>query len=119
MPDILKLSFEFSPKIGVRELPQLDEEHQSNVPGLYVVGDLADAPIIKVALRQGYEAALAALQPRFDLYATAGRINQRPWIAHLVLWRARRSCRLMQRLPGLREKSSHPDHLFRFRAWSG
>lgn len=57
MPDILKLSFEFSPKIGVRELPQLDDDHQSNVPGLYVVGDLADAPIIKVALRQGYEVA--------------------------------------------------------------
>ena len=57
--DILKVSFEFSPKLGVRELPKIDGRHQSNVPGLYVVGDLADAPIIKVALRQGYEVAEA------------------------------------------------------------
>jgi len=57
MTDILKVSFEFSPKIGVRDLPQIDGHHQSNVPGLYVVGDLADAPIIKVALNQGHEVA--------------------------------------------------------------
>ena len=57
LPDILKLSFEFSPKLGVRELPQLDGQHQSNVRGLYVVGDLADAPIIKVAIRQGFDVA--------------------------------------------------------------
>lgn len=57
--DILKVSFEFSPKIGVRELPQVDDQHESNVPGLYIVGDLADAPIIKVALNQGYEVATA------------------------------------------------------------
>ncbi|CAM2006488.1 NAD(P)-binding domain-containing protein [Acanthopleuribacter pedis] len=56
-PDILKISFEFSSKLGVRDLPKLDQLHQSNIPGLYVVGDLADAPIIKVALNQGYEVA--------------------------------------------------------------
>jgi len=59
LPDLSKISFEFSPKLGVRELPELDRKHQSNVPGLYVVGDLADAPIIKVALNQGYEVACA------------------------------------------------------------
>ncbi len=57
MADILKLSFEFSPKIGVRETPRVDARHQSQVEGLYVVGDLADAPIIKVALNQGHEVA--------------------------------------------------------------
>ena len=56
-PEILKVSFEFSPKLGVRELPKLNDRHESNVPGLFVVGDLADAPIIKVALNQGYEIA--------------------------------------------------------------
>ena len=55
--DILKISFEFSPKIGVRELPWLKSTKESNVAGLYVVGDLADAPIIKVAINQGYEVA--------------------------------------------------------------
>ncbi len=56
-PEILKITFEFSSKLGVRELPKIDKNHESNVPGLYVVGDLADAPIIKVALNQGYETA--------------------------------------------------------------
>ena len=51
-PDILKIHFEFSSKLGVRDLPKLAGNHQSNVRGLYVVGDLADAPIIKVALNQ-------------------------------------------------------------------
>ncbi len=58
LTDVLKVSLEFSPKLGVRELPQIDRHHQSNVKGLYVVGDLADAPIIKVALKQGYDVAM-------------------------------------------------------------
>ncbi len=55
--DILKISFEFSQKLGVRELPELNKNHESNVNGLYIVGDLADAPIIKIALNQGYDVA--------------------------------------------------------------
>ena len=35
------------------ERPDLDDAHQSSVPGVYVVGDLADAPILKAALAQG------------------------------------------------------------------
>ena len=53
----MKISFEFSPKLGVRELPRISPNHESNVKGLYVVGDLADAPIIKVALNQGFDVA--------------------------------------------------------------
>ena len=33
-------------------------------------------------------AALKALVPKFDLYDTGSRINQHPWIADLVIWRA-------------------------------
>ncbi len=55
--DIMKISFEFSPKLGVRELPRISTDHESNVKGMYVVGDLADAPIIKVALNQGFDVA--------------------------------------------------------------
>jgi thioredoxin reductase/polyferredoxin len=57
LKDILPVQFEFSSKIGVRDLPKVDARHQSNVKGLYVVGDLADAPIIKVALSQGHSVA--------------------------------------------------------------
>ena len=55
--EILEKKFEFSPKIGVRSLPDIDRNHQSNRHGVYVVGDLADAPIIKVALQQGFDVA--------------------------------------------------------------
>ena len=71
--DVLNVSFEFSPKLGVRDLPQLNARHESNIPGLYVVGDLADAPIIKAALNQGYDVAnrlareLGNLSARADL----------------------------------------------------
>lgn len=62
--DILRVSFEFSPKLGVRELPDLSSRHESNLPGLFVVGDLADAPIIKVALNQGYDVAQQVVAQR-------------------------------------------------------
>jgi NosR/NirI family nitrous oxide reductase transcriptional regulator len=62
LADILKVSLEFSPKLGVRELPEFDARHMSNVPGLYVVGDLADAPIIKAALNQGYDVGTQVAQ---------------------------------------------------------
>ena len=57
LTDLRNLRVEFSSSLGIPERPRLDRDHQSNVPGLYIVGDLADAPIIKVALRQGYAVA--------------------------------------------------------------
>jgi thioredoxin reductase len=53
LSDILKISFEYVPKAGHRQLPLLTKEYESNIPGLYIVGDLADAPVIKVSLNQG------------------------------------------------------------------
>src|SRR5687767_1743628 len=53
--EILNISFEFSSKIGTRQLPHLDKNYQSNIKGLYIVGDLADAPVIKIALNQGFD----------------------------------------------------------------
>lgn len=47
----------FSSKIGVREAPELDSACESNVSGVYVIGDLADAPVIKMAMRQGHQVA--------------------------------------------------------------
>ena len=32
--------------------PALQKDHQSNIPGLYVIGDLAGAPVIKLAMAQ-------------------------------------------------------------------
>ena len=68
------------------------------------------------AVRQRYGAALRALQPKFDLYETASRVNLYPWIADLVVWRARRSARIRDRLSGILEETQNPGRLF---SWSG
>ncbi len=34
--------------------PALEAHQESNIPGLYVIGDLAGAPVIKLAMEQGY-----------------------------------------------------------------
>ena len=36
-------------------VPQLSEQYESNVPGLYIVGALAGYPLIKQAINQGFE----------------------------------------------------------------
>lgn len=40
---------------AVRDGPVLGPDRQSTRPGVYVVGDLADAPVLKAALAQGWE----------------------------------------------------------------
>jgi flavin-dependent dehydrogenase len=66
-------------------------------------------------VRENYEAALRALQPRFDLYETASGVNRHPWLADLVVWRARRSPRILQRLSRVLEESQNPGRLFSWR----
>jgi NosR/NirI family transcriptional regulator, nitrous oxide reductase regulator len=36
--------------------PVVDAHYESNIPGLYVVGDLSGAPVIKLAMEQGFNA---------------------------------------------------------------
>ncbi len=45
-----------SPNMPSRR-PLVDGNRQSTVPGLYVIGDLAGAPVVKLAMEQGYEVA--------------------------------------------------------------
>jgi geranylgeranyl reductase family protein len=75
-----------------------------------------DAPEAQV--RQRYEAALAALAPRFGLYALATRVNRYPWLADLVIWRARRSPRILRRMTGVLEETQNPGALFTWRGLS-
>ncbi|MBT2322285.1 geranylgeranyl reductase family protein [Variovorax paradoxus] len=58
-----------------------------------------------------YEAALGALKPRFAAYAEANRINEHPWLADLVIWRARRSVDIVGRLAGVLEETQNPGKL--------
>ena len=63
------------------------------------------------AVRTRYEAGLAALQPRFDLYERANQVNAHPWLADLLIWRARKSERLLRRMAGVLEETSNPGNL--------
>ena len=61
--------------------------------------------------RQRYEAVLRELKPRYDLYERANRINAAPWLADLLIWRARRSPRLLRRMSGVLNETSNPGNL--------
>ena len=62
-------------------------------------------------VRRRYEAALLALKPRFDLYAKANKVNRHPWLADLLIWRAKKSERLLRRMSGVLNETSNPGHL--------
>jgi geranylgeranyl reductase family protein len=67
---------------------------------------LADATV-----RAAYEASIKALQPRFELYRKASRVNAHPWLADLVIWRARNSERILRRMSGVLEETANPGNL--------
>ncbi|MDE2370093.1 MAG: NAD(P)/FAD-dependent oxidoreductase [Burkholderiales bacterium] len=81
-------------------------------------GMLAAAAIVEAggddAVRQRYEATLRGLSPKFDLYEIASRVNQHPWLADLVVWRANKSPRILRRLTGVLEETQNPGRLFTF-----
>jgi menaquinone-9 beta-reductase len=63
------------------------------------------------AVRADYAARLATLQHRFRLYEKANRINAHPWLADLVIRRAAKSPRLLQRMSGVLNETSNPGNL--------
>ena len=69
-------------------------------------------------VRQRYEASLTALKPRFDMYETASHVNHHPWLANLVVWRARKSPRILRRMSGMLEETQNPGRLFTWRGFS-
>ena len=42
----------------------------------------------------------------------ASRVNDHPWLADLVIWRARRSPRILRRMTGVLEETQNPGRLF-------
>jgi len=67
---------------------------------------LSDADV-----RAAYEARLHALKPRFELYKRANVVNRRPWLADLLIWRARSSPRILRRMSGVLNETSNPGNL--------
>ena len=60
------------------------------------------------AVRADYRARIAALKPRFDLYAQAHRAVSHPWLVDLLVWSAQRSPRRLERLAGVLEETYLP-----------
>ncbi|MDO9284709.1 MAG: geranylgeranyl reductase family protein [Aquabacterium sp.] len=69
----------------------------------------------EAATRARYEATLAALKPRFDLYERANRVNDHPWLADLLIWRANRSERILRRMASVLEEKGNPGNLVSLR----
>lgn len=65
----------------------------------------------EAAIRADYARGLVALKPKFALYAKANRVNRHPWLADLVIGRARKSERLRRRMSGVLDETSNPGHL--------
>ena len=66
-------------------------------------------------IRARYEASLRELKPRFDLYQKAEHVNRRPWLTDLVIWRARKSERILRRMSGVLEETQNPGRLLSWR----
>ncbi|MGE5117507.1 MAG: NAD(P)/FAD-dependent oxidoreductase [Betaproteobacteria bacterium] len=69
------------------------------------------------AVRADYEARLAALKPRFAMYEKANRVNQHPWLADLVIWRGKKSAKLLARMSGVLNETSNPGNLVSFKGF--
>jgi len=67
------------------------------------------------AVRRHYEAGLLGLKPKFDLYERASRVNDHPWLADLVIWRANKSARIMARMSAVIEEKQNPGWLLSVR----
>lgn len=65
--------------------------------------------------RAAYGDALRALAPRFAMYERANRVNEHPWLADLVIWRARRTPALVRRMAGVLDETADPGRLVSLR----
>jgi thioredoxin reductase/polyferredoxin len=50
-----KLESIFNSSNMLQRRPELKAHNESNIPGVYVIGDLAGAPVIKLAMAQGFD----------------------------------------------------------------
>jgi len=74
-----------------------------------------DTLLTDAQVRARYEAALLALKPRFDLYERANTVNEYPWLADLLVWRARNSPRILRRMSAVLEEKGNPGNLISLR----
>ncbi len=63
----------------------------------------------------GYAQSVTALKPRFDLYERANKVNDHPWLIDLLLWRAKKSPRILHRMSQVLEEKGNPGNLVSLR----
>ena len=61
---------------------------------------------------QFYTSSMAGLLPRFKPYECANQVNAHPWLVDLLIWRAQKSERLVQRMSGVLNETANPGQLF-------
>jgi geranylgeranyl reductase family protein len=76
-----------------------------------------DTLLTDAQVRARYEASLLGLKPRFDLYERANSVNNYPWLADLVIWRARKSPRILRRMSAVLEETGNPGTLMSLRGF--
>ena len=74
-----------------------------------------DTLLTDAQARAEYEAHLWELKPRFDLYEKANRVNEHPWLADLVISRAKKSPRILNRMSAVLEERGNPGNLVSLR----
>jgi len=74
-----------------------------------------DTLLTDAQARAHYESHLLELKPRFDLYEKANRVNEYPWLADLVIWRAQKSPRILRRMSAVLEEKGNPGNLISLR----
>jgi geranylgeranyl reductase family protein len=77
-----------------------------------------DTLLTDAQVRARYEASLLALKPRFDLYEDANSVNNHPWLADLLIWRARKSPRVLRRMSAVLEEKGNPGNLLSLRGFA-
>jgi len=85
--------------------------------GLNSTAGTATASAADTAVRADYEARLLALKPRFDLYERANSVNRHPWLADLLIWRARKNPGIVRRMSGVLNETSNPGNLVSFKGF--
>lgn len=75
------------------------------------IAEARDTFLTDAQARASYEAHLMELKPRFDLYEKANRVNEHPWLADLVISRARKSPRILKRMSAVLEEQGNPGNL--------
>jgi menaquinone-9 beta-reductase len=66
-----------------------------------------------------HTARLSVLVPQFQLYRKAGGFNRTPWLISLVIWRAKRSPRIVRALSDILAERRQPGSLFSWRGLKG